>query len=148
MHLWERRSLIWTLVMGGLAIVAVPSAVLMQAAEDYLSFMRGTEPVPLAATRARSLDRAGERKGEPEIRFVRFALRPARAEGVSLRGDFTGWDKELPLDRKADGTWQIVLPLPPGTYHYLYRVDGRWTLDPDGRTTHLGAQWVSEKAVP
>ena len=144
---WERKHWLLALVLVGLVIVAVPSAVLIGAVEDYMTFLTGTRPPPLPSTKPRFLPRPEIHRKEPDIRMVRFALSAPKAKEVRLTGDFNGWDDGLTLERRPRGDWQTVVPLPTGTYHYLFRVDGRWSLDPEGRPAHLGAQPVSERVV-
>ena len=62
---------------------------------------------------------------------------------VTLAGSFNSWGGTLggrydpSIDRMSDtdgdGTWIIVLPLPPGRYQYKYVIDGglRWEQDPN-----------------
>jgi DNA-binding response OmpR family regulator/chromosome segregation ATPase len=61
----------------------------------------------------------------------RFQLTAPDAGNVLLVGDFTGWQKE-PIQMKPglDGVWHAAVDLQPGTYHYMFIVDGRWTEDP------------------
>ncbi len=63
--------------------------------------------------------------------YVRVALLHPEAESVTIAGDFNGWDPQgLPLRRAGDGLWTLTIPLKPGRYQYMYRVDGRWVTDP------------------
>lgn len=57
---------------------------------------------------------------------VRFAL-GAHAREVRVLGEWNGWAAEgTPLELARDAeTWEVVLPLRPGSYRYRFRVDGR-----------------------
>jgi hypothetical protein len=54
-------------------------------------------------------------------RVVRVTAPGARR--VQLRADATGW-RVVDLARGADGAWEAVLPLVPGTHRVLVCVDG------------------------
>jgi 1,4-alpha-glucan branching enzyme len=52
---------------------------------------------------------------------------------VAVAGDFNGWrtDDALLDDADGDGTFVGTLRLPPGSYAYMFVVDGdRWVTDP------------------
>lgn len=60
---------------------------------------------------------------------VRFAYEDARAQEVSVVGDFARW-KPLPMKRRAK-TWILEITLPPGRYLYAFLVDkSTWQPDP------------------
>ena len=61
---------------------------------------------------------------------VAFQLYAPQAQSVSLTGSFAAWQAPHVLRRGADGSWSIILDLPPGRYEYAYLVDGRWMLNP------------------
>jgi hypothetical protein len=72
---------------------------------------------------------AGEASGageaEAETVEVVFSL-PAEivAERVALCGDFNDWaPKSISLARAADRSWQVTVPLVPGSYRYKYLLD-------------------------
>jgi hypothetical protein len=68
-----------------------------------------------------------------ETVLVRFELRAPEARQVTVAGSFTGWDEPgIPLSlNPATGLWTVTVPLRPGQYEYLFRVDGeRWVPDP------------------
>ncbi len=61
-----------------------------------------------------------------------FSFRAPEATSVQLVGDFTHWqDNPINLQKDADGVWRKTLPLPPGTHHYRFLVDGEWRDDPE-----------------
>lgn len=72
-------------------------------------------------------------RGEGAIK-VRFSLDMSGAQRVAVVGDFTRWQKQVPLRRAADGGWIAEIPLPPGDYEYMFVIDGaQWVSDPRAR---------------
>jgi hypothetical protein len=66
---------------------------------------------------------------------VRFALQARDAKSVSLTGDFNGWRPDAtPMQRAADGTWTITVPLGSGSWAYSFVVDGQIVEDPFAET--------------
>jgi 1,4-alpha-glucan branching enzyme len=74
---------------------------------------------------------------------VRFAFFAPTAHRVQLAGSWpeNNWAQGdgpvgeanvgLMLDDDADGMWEIVVPLSPGRYQYLFWIDeATWSLDP------------------
>ncbi len=71
------------------------------------------------------------------IKPVNFAVRsPARR--VFLCGDFYGKRRLLEMSRAGPQSWQLQLPLRPGTYRY------RFYLETDDCVTYLPPQGVPE----
>jgi hypothetical protein len=69
----------------------------------------------------------------PGLRYVRLVYAPDvnRAETVTVVGDFNDWDPDATPLRRVNGIWSTMLALPPGTYEYMFVVDGgRWETDP------------------
>jgi 1,4-alpha-glucan branching enzyme len=75
---------------------------------------------------------------------IMFRYHAPSARQVTLAGSFNNWggtqgggryDSSIdPMsDPDGDGTWDIVVPLPPGRYQYKYVIDGgvRWEQDPN-----------------
>ena len=61
-----------------------------------------------------------------------FRITAPDAEKVLLVGDFTDWQQRpIPMEKGKDGIWTATVKLPPGTYNYLFIVDGKWCEDPD-----------------
>jgi 1,4-alpha-glucan branching enzyme len=57
---------------------------------------------------------------------------------VFLAGSFNGWNGSVnPLKKNSKGEWSITLHLYPGTYEYLFVVDGEWKRDPACKNYHL-----------
>jgi len=62
---------------------------------------------------------------------VIFSLKAPEASHVYLAGGFNGWDTTRhPLKKEKTGVWKISVNLDPGTYEYLFFVDGQWRGDP------------------
>ncbi len=63
---------------------------------------------------------------------VRFRLYAPHARTVALAGEFNKWKvDETALTRQEDGTWMAELALEPGTYTYMFVVNGKeWVPDP------------------
>lgn len=74
------------------------------------------------------------------------------ASNFYLRGrDWTSDTRVGRMQRDADGTWELRVPLPAGRYEYVYLVDGRfWHLDPANpqRQPDGAGGWVSLLVVP
>jgi len=65
---------------------------------------------------------------------VRFVLYAPEASTVELAGDFTSWNPETYVLKKAsvEGMWEVMVPLKKGrVYVYNFVIDGdRWIADP------------------
>lgn len=88
------------------------------------------EPVRLAA--------ATRLTGDPVVTdgLVRFRLLAPDAEQVHVAGDFNGWsDTANPLSRRPGGWWETTLDLPPGSYQFIYLIDGEATAPPRAAIT-------------
>ena len=60
-----------------------------------------------------------------------FTVNAPGATSVCLVGDFTHWQQEpILMKRGKDGLWKVSVPLPAGTHHYKFLVDGEWHDDP------------------
>lgn len=104
----------------GLAAAAGFAAIVVGAT---LTFTTDRTPTTAAAAVA-------PRDGE---NVVRFAISAPHAAGVSLVGDFNGWDaKATPLESSsANGVWTVTVPLAAGSYQYAFVIDGTaWVADP------------------
>lgn len=62
-----------------------------------------------------------------------FSLVAPSSSGISLVGDFTGWQKDqVRLKRTRGDHWKVTLVLPPGRYRFAYVTDGgKWLADPN-----------------
>jgi 1,4-alpha-glucan branching enzyme len=73
----------------------------------------------------------GEKNEKPAKKKVVFQLLAPEAKSVRVAGSFNNWDTqsyELKKDKK--GLWKTTISLEPGTYEYLFLVDGKWEKDP------------------
>lgn len=61
---------------------------------------------------------------------VRFSVRAPDATRVEVAGTFSEW-RPVPLQRTPDGDWHLEMALLPGTYEYVYLIDGRTTVPAD-----------------
>ncbi len=63
----------------------------------------------------------------------RFSFRPTgKVSTVAVSGSFNNWskDRDLLIDAKGTGEYEIALQLDPGSYVYKFVVDGKDILDP------------------
>ncbi|MDE2292775.1 MAG: hypothetical protein KGL53_11895 [Elusimicrobia bacterium] len=83
------------------------------------------------------------------MRFVTFSLKAPAAKSVRLAASFNGFDpKALGLTRGKGGLWSTTVPLAPGSYQYVFDVDGTWTTDPAAPgTARRGGKSVSVRSV-
>lgn len=89
-------------------------------------------PPPLVDT----LAQLPERYADADPRGIRFALSAPGAATVTVAGDFNGWNPTThPLSAVGDGVWELWIPLEPGSYQYLYLVDGSPVVPPESRIT-------------
>lgn len=66
------------------------------------------------------------------LSVVEFRLPPEAALSQAwLAGEFNEWSTdELPLERRADGSLSVEVPLEPGSYRFRYYLgDGEWEND-------------------
>jgi DNA-directed RNA polymerase specialized sigma24 family protein len=69
---------------------------------------------------------AGILATRPAPTHVPFTLVESQAASVALVGDFNGWSPgESLLERSSHGTWQVWIPLAPGTYRYAFLINGQ-----------------------
>jgi 1,4-alpha-glucan branching enzyme len=69
-------------------------------------------------------------------RAVHVEFSHPSATAVAIAGTFNEWRPEAtPMINMGQGRWLKELALPPGTYHYLFVVDGQWLPDPLAQAT-------------
>jgi hypothetical protein len=55
----------------------------------------------------------------------------ASGESITVAGDFNAWDQFMyRLKETRSGDYRLELPLPAGTYHYIFYKNGERVLDP------------------
>lgn len=69
-------------------------------------------------------------------RPVTFNFNDPGARTVSIAGTFNEWHASAtPMVPLGNGVWTKTLELKPGTYEYLFVVDGHWVADPGSAVT-------------
>ena len=148
----ERKSILLALSLAGLILISVPGVIFNDAVKKYFSFMGGWHTATIKPSRSsfmppsRPRHERPDEPPQPELRFVKFSVKIAGAKDVKIAGDFNKWNPEArSLVKKPGNIWEAILPLPPGKYKYLCRIDGKEVLDPlnpdtdteDGRKVSL-----------
>lgn len=61
-----------------------------------------------------------------------FDYAGAAARSVGVAGSFNDWRPDAtPMQRADNGHWSVTVELPPGTYQYMFVIDGSaWVPDP------------------
>lgn len=133
----ERKAMLMLAAAAALALVSVPSVIFNNAIKKYFNFVGHWDVASIKPSRTSAIPPArarAERPDEPpqpEIRFVKFSVKIAGAKDVKIAGDFNKWNPDaLQLTSRGKGLWEALIPLPPGRYKYLCRVDGQDVLDP------------------
>lgn len=142
----ERKAILMAAALAAFALVSVPSVLFNNAIKKYFGFMGHWNVAILKPTRSGALpptrlraDRQSE-PPQPELRFVKFSVKVPGAKEVKVAGDFNKWNPEaLVLQKKQDNRWEALIPLPPGKYRYICRIDGQEVLDPLNPDTDLEA---------
>jgi hypothetical protein len=142
----ERKAVLLALAFAAFALVSVPSVLFNNAIKKYFGFVGHWNVAVLKPTRSASLQPARQRNEkadelpQPELRFVKFSVKVAGAKEVKVAGDFNKWNPEALVLAKTDGNrWEALIPLPPGKYKYICRIDGQDVLDPLNPDTDLEA---------
>lgn len=75
---------------------------------------------------------------DTEIKYRKFFITAPGAEKVELQGDFNRWGKDpLFLTAYKKGYFETSVALTGGEYKYLFRVDGKDTLDPSNQDRQI-----------
>ena len=151
----ERRSVLAVIIFVALVFVSVPSVLFNNALTRYFNFMGHWSVATIKPSRNGQIPPMRPRAEKPrpdlppELRFAKFTIKIANAKTVRLAGDFNKWNADaLSLVKRDKNVWGAVIPLPPGTYQYLYSVDGQMILDPlNPDTAMLGDKKVSVLTV-
>ncbi len=93
-----------------------------------------TAPPPRVDIATLTRDSAGSvQQPGPDDRVV-FRIKAPGAKSVSVAGSFNQWNSTgTALSRAADGWWEARLVISPGTYEYIYIIDGEWTTPPEAK---------------
>lgn len=82
------------------------------------------------------------------MRNILFTLYSSSAKKVHIIGDFNEWNRQ-PLKKKSKKVWTISQKLKPGTYEYLYVVNGKRTKDPNNKkVSPKGNSVLTVKPLP
>jgi hypothetical protein len=87
----------------------------------------------------------------PEPGTFRFFYRAPAGENISVGGSFNNWDPFMyQLQETEPGIYTLSLPLPPGTFQYVFFHRGEWIPDPVNERRRFSAdgRFVSEASVP
>ncbi len=128
----RNKRAFWLFIAVVFLAASIPSTLLLQALARYRNALAGFEPPVFKPIQVRFTPRQEAVPASlANLDFAAFRLKAPKAKAVALIGDFNGWKAgTLPLARKAAGDWEILLPLPPGRYRYLFVVDGQERPDP------------------
>jgi hypothetical protein len=152
----EKKSVLLILAFFALLFVCVPSVLFNNAIFRYLNFIDNWSVASIKPSRNAQFPpmhpRAPDQRADmaqPELRFVKFAVKIANAKAVNIAGDFNKWNKDaIALVRREKNTWVTIITLPPGVYQYLYNIDGQLILDPLNPDTAMsGDKKVSVRTV-
>jgi len=133
----ERRSILLLVSLAAFALVSIPGVIFNDAVKKYFNFMGGWSTATIKPSRAnympptRPRHERPDEAPQPQLRFVKFSVKISHAKEVKVAGEFNKWNFDaLSLVKRGGSTWEAILPLPPGKYKYLYRIDGKEVLDP------------------
>lgn len=141
----------WILFFLVFLFLSVPSVVLVQNLREYaeaLSYWSRKPPQAPPEPGTRPAFLTSKTAPQTSLHFMKFSY-AGKAKSVQLAGDFNLWKAEqYPLSRKGR-KWEITLPLPQGTYRYLFYVDGEKVLDPKNKEVYQKDDFkASVKRVP
>lgn len=78
---------------------------------------------------------------------IKFIWPDRNPDMVYLVGDFNKWDEHsLPMQKRQNQGFELVLEIPPGKYTFKYLIDGVWWNDPDA-DDYTNNFWGSEDSV-
>ena len=120
---------------------------------DPLNPQSRRDPVSGLAMSVLSLPHVAPRpnplSGLPE--GLNFSFRGPPGETVTVAGDFNGWDPFMyELRENPAGVYSLIIPLPPGTYQYIFFHRGQRYLDPHNprRVYSSDGRIASEIIIP
>lgn len=152
----EKKHVLTLIALVALIFVSVPSVLVHNALTRYFDFMGHWNVASVRPSRNAQIPPMHPRTAapradnpQPELRFVKFSVKIANAKTVRLAGDFNKWSADsLTLVKRGKNIWETIIPLPTGTYQYLYNIDSQLILDPlNPDTAMLGDKKVSVLTV-
>lgn len=136
---WRRMLDAWRLpAVSGLGAAAVAAAALLIGFVTRGAIVPQQEPEPLATSGSptgefpvqyaanAAAGAAADATADAESRLVptQFVFEGAKAERVSIVGEFNGWKAgETPLTRLDNGLWTATVPLAAGRHVYAFVLD-------------------------
>jgi chromosome partitioning protein len=101
-------------------------------AKDYLALAKELAPESKEETVP-----VKEALSDQKLSQTLFKIYAPQAQQVYLVGSFNNWtaDNSSVMKRLDNGNWVKIIPLPEGTYHYKFAVDGEWIEDPANNLT-------------
>jgi opacity protein-like surface antigen len=97
---------------------------------------RRNAPPPTVRLDALTQDSGGAIQQPDAAGNVHLRIQAPNAVTVAVAGGFNDWNPDAnPLRKGADGWWETRLELGPGTYEYIYIIDGEWTTPPESKLT-------------
>lgn len=133
-----------------LVLISFPSALLIDSFKSYFGFLDTWSAGAVHPGKVETLPppppRTVKARLTPaEIKFTEFSYASQKAGAVMISADFNRWTPEaFEMHKSGKGQWKGTVPLPKGTYHYLFVVDGKEILDPkNSQTVSIGGKKVS-----
>lgn len=103
---------------------------------QYAWGRRDVPPVPRVDIEALTRDSGGSIQQPDTAGNVSFRVRAPGVGSVAVAGDFNAWNSNATkLHFVGDGWWEVNLRLAPGSYEYVYVIDGVWTTPPEAKVT-------------
>jgi len=138
----ERKWIYLTVAAIFMALIAFPSALLVDSFKSYFGFLTvwsggsSIRPAKVETLPPPPPRQVRARLTPAEIKFTEFTYSDSKAAAVMISADFNRWTPEaFEMHKGEKGKWKGTVPLPKGTYHYLYVVDGKEMLDPKNNQT-------------
>ncbi|PIS47041.1 MAG: hypothetical protein COT17_05500 [Elusimicrobia bacterium CG08_land_8_20_14_0_20_51_18] len=143
----ERKNVLILIAAVLFVFVSIPGVFFNKAVKKYLNFLGiwAEKPAsvikPVFVSNLPQMRRRGTSGGDlnqPELRFITFSVKINSAGEIVLSGDFNKWSADsVRLVKREGDKWETIIPLTPGTYRYVYYVDGKKTLDPLNPSTDV-----------
>lgn len=137
---WMRAPSVSVAAVGGVAVAALFVGYMLS---DTAPALRGPNSAAPAVATAPSAAPSVASESLPVVpvssvadaeRAVphQFVLDLPSATSVSVVGDFNDWSiDQAPMQKFADGAWNVTIPIKPGRHEYAFVVDGKkWMADP------------------